>query len=626
MVKIGNSLTESEQIKLKARASAGDVKSINVLKINSAKRNLSTTSSLSFGSGNLTSLRQAVDKMSLEDNYIYIRAELLMELVISGGLTISRLTLEQKIIIFAWLYKYDKKIGRIIDIFVNLPLSTLRLQKPTQTKNDILQDYVYAYFERFWNKVSFKKKLKKVFLYTKLFGVGALLLSDDYNEKSDTVIDFTNLKTLIQDEITEEEWEEIDKITKEYNNNPDKVSLEDKNKVISKLVRGVNNQYKGVEFAKVVNPFEVIKRKSNKDIDYHIYNISEDTHIKKFLESEMGVKLKRNPDDIVNMLKKINYSESYIKLFLNSNGMDGVQVDSNPYYSSCYIVSMEEEGLSNLDNSNFNRVLQSAIDLKMVRDRERMKSNEAYKVIRLVTIPEGELTPDQVAEFEAKVLDAAESPEGSVITTNYNVNWQEFRLDAREQIDLQGVELKAEQDINSTFGIADVLVGGEDSYANSFMKTEMMVNEFNASRMELKEFVEEKIFKPIAIKAGFVVKDEWGEPKPVYPSLKFDRISIARGSEDFALLQELASAGKLPWETIINALNFDYEEVQTKLRNEKMSILNDNIGAVIDNSAGGLAEQLSSNPEFLEKIADILQLKIDINKEPNTDEESQGDE
>jgi hypothetical protein len=183
-------------------------------------------------------------------------------------------------------------------------------------------------------------------------------------------------------------------------------------------------------------------------------------------------------------------------------------------------------------------------------------------------------------------------------------------MDAREQVDLQSYEEKAERDIYSSFGMPDALIGGDDSYANSFMKMEMMTNEFQTVRLTLKKFVEDLIFKPIAIKKGFVITDDWGKPSPVFPSLKFDRITIARGTEDFSLLQDLAMSNKIPWRTLIEALNFDYEEVQSELKKEKLSMMNDAVGSIYDEAMGDkLSAKLLESKEFTKKIADLMGVK-----------------
>ena len=604
-----NSVTETDMITHKTRASMGVKASQKFLRTVSSNRvNSLKSNALSVGanSHSFQSLRNSIDDLSITDDYIYIRAELLIELIISGGMTISRLTMEQKIILFSYFYKYDKKMGRIVDLFTELPLSSLRLQKPSNATNDILQDYVYDFFNRMWDDVDFKAKLKKVFLYSKLYGFGSMLISDDYEEDSETIVDFQDLKSIVQDEVKEDEWEDIKNITSKYNDSPSEVPYTDKNKVIEKLIKNINPKYRGVKFAQVIDPFVAVKRKSNLDINYHAFALRNNPNISQYLSSEIA-KGKSN-DEKVETLANLGYSKSYVKLFLDSIG--NVNVDSNPFYNKgCYVVSLEGEGLGINDKSSFNRVLQSAIDLKIIRDRERFKAQQSYKVNRLVTVPDGELTPEDILSLEAKILDSAKNPEGTLIVTNYAVQWDEFSMDAREQVDLGSYEEKAERDIYSSFGMPDALIGGDDSYANSFMKMEMMTNEFQTVRLTLKKFIEDLVFKPIAIKKGFVITDDWGKPSVVYPSLKFDRITIARGTEDFSLLQDLAMSNKIPWRTLIEALNFDYEEVQSELKKEKLSMMNDAMGGVFDNALSEMSDKLLESEDFTKKVADMLGVK-----------------
>ena len=631
MVGIDHSrVTETEMITHKTRASMGVTASQKFLKtVSKARIDSLRANALSMGSGSRSfqSLRNSIDDLSITDDYMYVRAELLIDLIISGGLTIPRLSMEQKIILFSYFYKYDKKMGRIIDLFTELPLATLRLQKPSNATNDILQDYIYDFFNRMWNNVDFKAKLKKVFLYARLYGVGSMLISDDYPEDSETILDFNNLKSMVQDEVTEEEWEDIKEKTALYNDKPNEVPYKDKNEVIEKLIKNVNPKYEGAKFVQVIDPFVTIKRKSNTDINYHSFTLRNNPNISQYLNSQIAKG--KTDEEKITALSNLGYSKSYVKLFLNTTGK--VQVDSNPYYNKgCYIVSLEGEGLGVNDKSSFNRILQSAIDLKIIRDRERFKAQQSYKVNRVVTVPDGSLTPEDILALESKILDSVNSEEGTLIVTNYAIQWDEFSMDAREQVELQGYEEKAERDIYSSFGMPDALIGGDDSYANSFMKMEMMTNEFQAVRLSLKKFVEELIFKPIAIKKGFVITDDWGKPVPVFPSLKFDRITIARGTEDFSLLQDLAMSNKLPWKTLIEALNFDYEEVQSELKREKLSMMNEAVGNVFDEALGErLSEKLLESEEFTKKMADLLGVKNirEIPEEVKADsQEDEGEE
>jgi len=638
MVKINNSqsVTETEMLTHKTRASMGVKASKNFLhNLASSRVNSLKSNALSMGSSShsFQSLRNSIDDLSITDDYMYIRAELLIDLIVSGGLTISRLTMEQKIILFSYFYKYDKKMGRIVDLFTELPLSTLRLQKPSNATNDILQDYVYDFFNRMWDNVDFKTKLKKVFLYSKLYGFGSLLISDDYTDDSDTIIDFNDLKKMVQDEIEEEEWEDIKSITSLYNDKPNEVPYKDKSEVIKKLIKNINPDYVGAKFLQVIDPFVAVKRKSNLDINYHAFQLRDNANISQYLGSDIA-KGKKDEEKI-NALASLGYSKSYVRLFLKT-AQQGATVDSNPYFNKgCYIVSLEGEGLGINDKSSFNRVLQSAIDLKIVRDRERFKSKQSYKVNRVVTVPDGSLGPEDIAQLEAKIIDSTKNPEGTLLVTNYDIQWSEFSMDAREQVDLSGVEEKAERDIYSSFGMPDALIGGDDSYANSFMKMEMMTNEFQSVRLTLKKFVEDLIFKPIAIKKGFVITDDWGKPSVIYPSLKFDRITIARGTEDFSLLQDLAMSNKIPWKTLIEALNFDYEEVQSELKRERMSMMNEAVGGIYDDAMGDkLSEKLLESEEFTKKIADLVGVKevedipkdIQDNKPEDKDEKEATDE
>ena len=123
-------------------------------------------------------------------------------------------------------------------------------------------------------------------------------------------------------------------------------------------------------------------------------------------------------------------------------------------------------------------------------------------------------------------------------------------------------------------GMPDALLSGSDTYSSSFLKVELLTNEYAKFRKDFAAFVENKIFKPISLRRGFVTKDDWGEPTLIYPSIRFDRMSIARGTEDFNLISQQVDNNRLPARALIESLGFDADDVQAELRRELTSMFN----------------------------------------------------
>ena len=79
------------------------------------------------------------------------------------------------------------------------------------------------------------------------------------------------------------------------------------------------------------------------------------------------------------------------------------------------------------------------------------------------------------------------------------------------------------QEILDGLGVNKVLLNGEGpTYSSAAIGVEVMIDKLDAWRSELSEWVEQKIYLPIAKMQGFIEKNEWGEKEYVYPRIKWD--------------------------------------------------------------------------------------------------------
>jgi hypothetical protein len=211
-----------------------------------------------------------------------------------------------------------------------------------------------------------------------------------------------------------------------------------------------------------------------------------------------------------------------------------------------------------------------------------------------------------VNAVKAQVDDAQNSQEGYTIFTNQEVNIQEVVTDAKDRIDLVEIKEDTSKDIMIGLGMPDALLSGSDTYSSSFLKVELLTNEYAKFRTDFATFVENKIFKPISMRRGFVTKDEWGEPVLVYPTIKFDRLSIARGTEDFNLLSQQVDNNRLPVTALVESLGFDAEDVKSQLREEMTSVFNPDIRQMISGTLTNLSNPLAQTRALVDKVADSL--------------------
>ena len=89
-------------------------------------------------------------------------------------------------------------------------------------------------------------------------------------------------------------------------------------------------------------------------------------------------------------------------------------------------------------------------------------------------------------------------------------------------------------------------------------------------------------------------------------------MSIARGTEDFNILQGLVQSKMLPVKSLLQQLGFDYEEVQNDLRLESTSVFNMNTDATMGAAMQQLATALAADKDFIKRFSETYKLGKDF--------------
>jgi GNAT superfamily N-acetyltransferase len=480
--------------------------------------------------------------------------------------------------------------------------------------------YVKDFYNAMWAKVNMNRSLFRAYRDYRLFGFGALLVSDDYTfsttltngetYKKETILDFNDIEKSIKTLALSRKKDKntlkvIDEITSKYLKNREDVTLEELQKVIysfipnyqdNNVVKRQDNEewvekYKGLKFVKNIDPFEALNRSTNDDIDFVSISLRGETRFKD-LFSEGGNKLDESESiKVLRSLEALGYSKSYIEGFKDQETID---VNSYPYNdSNMWIAFIENEvSYSDTDKSILNRVLKESIDLVVVHKANRLKANRAYKNIYLFN---SDVTGDNFTTIDGLIREAVNKDESSYIFTNKAISADNISFDSRELISVDDIAEKAEDTLLQGLGMVETLVGGSDSYANSYLQLEMLGNQFTIERQILKKFIEEQILKPVAVKKGLYIKDEWGNIEYLYPRVEFDRLNLAHSSDDFQLLLDLASNKKIPYSYVVKALGFNIHEIERMLIEEQTSPLSEGV-------ANFVTEKILENDNFAEIV------------------------
>ena len=537
---------------------------------------------------------------------VYAEAEMILDQLDSDLITVGRLTTSQKKSLFYYLATFSPLISRIVDLHTKLPLSTFRIQKPKHDI-DIVQDYVYDYFDRLVNTAKFKEELKSIIRERCIFGSGIARVEDDFAFTKDTLIN-PDLSNLTLPQLDQDEIDKINEINNQYNSDPESVSWQEKKFVLEQYLLKINKDYKGIKNFKAVSQLEVKEIMINKDIDYLIYTLPASPNIRQALSNvTIGYDNDQDYKEAIDTLKSLGYSEAIIRLNLNSESTDAIQIDTDAFNDDgAYMVVLSSgSNPESLEDSILNRVLEPAVrNMNAIRTANKLVKLST-KIDRLVSAPNASLA--QLEQLQNDLVQMAEAPEGSLIAVNFEVNVDELKLDIKDDLNLDDTIERTSKEITSALGIPDSIISGDGTYGDSFIKVELLSTEYVEFRNQLKSFIEDEIFKPIAIKKGFITLDQWGEPTPIIPSVRFDKFSIARGSEDMQLLRDLVSSNILPKRVILDQLGMNVEDVEQGLQREQLTYLNDKVQESMNENINEiLTTYLKDNPDLIKTALEAL--------------------
>lgn len=557
---------------------------------------------------------------------IYLQAEILIDQIASGVMSIGTLGTQSKLILYTYLAKFSPLVSRIIRIHTKLPLSSMRLQKPNHD-NDIVQDYVHSDFEKLVESEKFKSGLERIIRSFWVYGYGLGRIDDDYfaSKMMELSIDLSESYENLP-EIKEEDMDAADEISDKYIKDENSVSWKEKKAVLDTYLPSLNPDYRGVKRFGSLSVLDIESTSYNLDIDYFCYGVPYPEGIKQWISANSGKPnavsidpklLKRHP------LHKLGYSMGILKTSFECNNQREVQIDSNPFNDDgVYIVRLSVNDENPLDNSILNSVLEPAIHNMRAIKASNSLVGQSSKIDRIVSAKDA--SDSQLAQLNEDLATAAENEEGSLVAVNFEVSVEELSLDVRDKLDLTDQLDRTNKEILSTLGMPEELVFEGGSYGSGFLKVELLSHEYVEFRQKLKAFIEDQIFTPIAIKKGYITLDDWGNVVPLIPRVKFDRLSLARQSEDFSQIMDLVQSEKLPISLLYDLLGLESEDIEQELLKQKTSIVSDSVASMMEDAIAQLSDNLTNNPEFVTSImrklgiseADEDEFDLD-KKEPN---------
>lgn len=213
-------------------------------------------------------------------------------------------------------------------------------------------------------------------------------------------------------------------------------------------------------------------------------------------------------------------------------------------------------------------------------------------------------------------------PEYTIITS-YPFTWEQIGSDNR-LIDFSREQEDINNQIFAALGCGREMITGEGNYASTQINTEILNTMFLQSRVMMSEFVENKIFKPIAEAHGWYKISENGVKTYWCPKLGFSRLTIRDNAEVFDSLFQLYQKGSLPLDYLLDLFNIDAEAVHERLKKDAFTIKDPTFNQAMNNLYGAVGDGLAEKTDVIKKVAEYFGLKFNDPDAKEGEEEDNG--
>jgi len=475
---------------------------------------------------------------------------------------------------YRFFYRADPFVGQAIDLHTELPLSKIRLGLPKAKDRELAQK-AHDFCADWAKKTGLLHRLIEVVHEYYLIGEVFVFVEDTSPDMPQEV---RNEPVRVLNEETgeaEEEWRE----------------REDAD---DRAVRWLADNYVGWTAIRVLPP-EQIHMESFPFTDERIVELIPDSKTKGIIEAaEAG---ETNAQRVVDSMPKDVVAS--IK-----NGQN-IPLNSDPEAGSFVAyLSRKKSQYEARGHSILERCIRTLVYRDKLRQAQTSIASRHMTPIRVVSVEDGD--QGDVEELRDQVDLALQDPDYSIIA-NFEVRWEEMGADQR-LLDLSAEYDLTDRQLYAGLGVTESLLSGESSYAGDRINLEVINTRYMLLREVLQDFVEQKIFKPMCARMGFVEVDEFGQSKVISPKLSFTRLALRDNADTFDALFNLYQKGSLDVDIILELLNIDPENTQEKLKRDLFTLNDATFNEVLRGLYSEVGRSLSENTNVSEIIAEKLGL------------------
>lgn len=456
----------------------------------------------------------------------------------NGGIFYWPVTLKEKYSWYRFFAKEDPVVGAAIDLQIELPLSKIMLKMP-RVKDRELKERILSKYESVMQKLNLFSKMQNILREYLVIGNSFNFLEwDDENKE------WSKMIQLIP--------EEVDVTT---------LPLSDYSLI----------KYKPEVLVRLI-----------KKLDTNLEEISSIEELKDYLTDEEYMSISGVPFEMIKQLYKdgavVIDSDPYIN--------DTNQVGSFVHHFARSKQEYEDYGVSILE-----RVLNPLILRELFKNTQVGLSTRNMTPKNKISAPG--ITPSQLEELREQIDLSYLNPDYAIVT-NFDWHWEQIGSEHR-LLDLSKEYENIDQQLYSALGVTKELLTGEGMYSGSKISVEILNTRCLLIREMFQEFIEKRLFEPMAEANDFFEYDKFGVKKYLYPKISFNRLTIRDNAEVFDSLFQLYQKGSLPVDIIYDLFNLNADEINEKLKQDMFTPKDSQFNELIRSVYNYCSQQVQSS-------------------------------
>jgi len=470
---------------------------------------------------------------------------------------------------YRFFYSFNEMVRRSIDLHSELPLSRIRLTPPKCADAE-KSAYILTFFENMSDRIGLFKKLLAFAHEYYLMGCCYFFLEDGSEAGSENDPLFN-----IDDDLGMPE--EAKAYRKKYDNKaPDYQGWERMQILPPDMVKITRWQFTDKIKAELIVPTDTA-------------NLIRQGGMNPQAEQEVEDIMKEMPLDLRNSLES----------------GDPMEFETNPYMGSHLVEILrktgdyEEAGSSILDSC-----LRSLLLMDKYRQAQSQIASRHMTPMRVVTAPKASY--DEVEYLREQVDAALVDPDYSIIA-NFDIDWNEMGSDGRI-LSLGEEYAELEKRLSAGLGVTMGLLTGEATYGGERISLEIINTQYMLFREIVQDFVENHIFKPVALKKGFWEYDKFGNKKLLIPTISFTRLALRDNDAVFNQLFDLYQKGSIPLSYILELLGLDPNSAKEEIEKDMLTVNDSRFNDLINAISQPVADQIAESTDIAKKIASYMKL------------------